>query len=143
MEQTIDEELGIKGSEARQRLLASFDDNFAAVQALANGIKKIGVVVARGGVVCNECGKPADEIIYTVPPYWPTLRWLMDWQRQLIREEPKKTVEHTVDPVAMETMRKYIDKDHYIMAYLPEPGEDGVVNLSDSDNNGTSNSPAS
>lgn len=131
---TIDEELTTKGNAARQKILSRQDDNISSIQRLADGIMVQAPLVTKNGMVCHNCGEPVTDVVYRVPPYWPALRWLTDWNRQIIREAPARLVEHTVDPVALEAMRAYLDSNENPRD-IPEVNDDGVIDLNDDNPN--------
>ena len=133
---TLDEELNKKGSEARARILADFDDSLEAVEHLAHGTKVLRQLpVTENGIVCHKCGSPVNEQVYTVPPFWPALRWKLEWGRQIIKEEPVKRVTHDLDPETVRLMRDYIDGPASAPVLLPAPNSNGVINLHDPDDN--------
>jgi len=130
---TLDEELNKKGSEARARILSAFDNALAAVEQLAYGTKVIGPVMATAqGLACPKCGTAVEETVYRIPPYWPALRWMLDWGRQIIKEEPTKRVAHEYPPEALEAMRRYVGEPNSTPIMLPEPNENGVIDLRNS-----------
>jgi hypothetical protein len=129
---TLDEEINKKGGEARAEILNNMEGNLATVQALATGIKVQQPLATDKGFVCNRCGSPVTEVVYTVPPFWPALRWLGEWARQLVKEEPNKgRVVHELSPETIAALRTRIFDETPDVPLLPERNADGVVNLHD------------
>ena len=128
---TLDEELMQKGGEARARILNDFDDALEAVEKLAYGIRVQRPIANEAGLACPKCGEAIHDAVYHVPPFWPALRWMLEWGRQIIKEEPKKTVEHEYPPEVLEAMRRYVDGPASEPFLLPQPNESGVIDLRD------------
>jgi len=132
---TLDEELSQKGGEARARIINDFDNALEAVEKLAYGIRVQRPVATEAGLACGKCGTAVSDVVYHVPPFWPALRWMLEWGRQIIKEEPKKTVEHEYPPEVLEAMRRYVDgpSNGHAVPLLPTVNEQGVINLRDDD----------
>jgi hypothetical protein len=132
MQYTLNEEIIKKGDAARGEILDNMAGNLETVQALATGIKVQQPLATDKGFVCNRCGSPVTEVVYTVPPFWPALRWLGEWARQLVKEEPNKgRVVHELSPETIAALRTHIFEETPEVGLLPERNEDGVVNLHD------------
>ena len=100
---TMQDELESIGSETRARLITGFDGTLTAIERLAHGITIQKFVPDKNGDV--------NEVIYSLPPYWPALKWLADWNRQIINEGPKTIQEHTIDPEAKQLLKDFVQGD--------------------------------
>lgn len=137
MEYAVDQELNGMQDETRKRILEEFKDALDIIRGIAHGIRVVKSVVTFNGVdsgiVCPRCGDPTEEVVYTVPPYWPALKWIAEWGRQIIKEAPKKEVEHRLDPVALDLIRQQLQlaDGPVVGGLLPQPNENGVIDLKD------------
>ena len=98
MTRVLQDELETKGSDVRAKILDSFDDTLAAVEALAHGIK-----------LAKNAGQE-DEFVYSLPPHWPALKWLADWGRQILKQEATTVQEHRIDPETAQMMKDFIEE---------------------------------
>ncbi len=108
----LDEELNLKSAEARREILEGAKDILDVIRDLALGIKLV----------------RTDDTAYAIAPHWPSLKWLAEWYRQLINEDPKGKrvqVEHGLDDEMRDTLRQFMNPTPRA---LPEP-EDGVYTL--------------
>lgn len=119
MTRLLQDELEIKGSDVRAKILDSFDDTLAAVEALAHGIK-----------LAKNAGQE-DEFVYSLPPHWPALKWLADWGRQILKQEATQVMEHRIDPEAQKIMKEFIEEGRKRPAVIES---EGVYQLGPGDN---------
>jgi hypothetical protein len=92
MTRLLQDELETKGSDVRAKILDSFDDTLAAVEALAHGITV----------------KNSKDVVYSLPPHWPALKWLADWGRQILKQEATTVQEHRIDDETKQIMKDFI-----------------------------------
>lgn len=69
------------GSATRQKLIDATEDIFDTILAVARGITVEESRVTDDG----EMG----TVVYRVPPHWPALKYLADWQRKVLQTDPK------------------------------------------------------
>jgi len=119
MTRLLQDELETKGSDVRAKILSSFDDTLAAVEALAHGIK-----------LAKNAGQE-DEFVYSLPPHWPALKWLADWGRQILRQEATTVQEHRIDPATQQIMKDFIEEGRKRPAVAQA---EGVYQLGSGDN---------
>ena len=119
MTRLIQDELETKGSDVRSKILDSFDDTLAAVEALAHGIKLV------------KSSGQEDEFVYSLPPHWPALKWLADWGRQILRQEATTVQEHRIDPETQQIMKEFIEEGRKRPAVAQA---EGVYQLGSGDN---------
>lgn len=100
MSTAVRDELMVEGSEARARILASFDDTLTAIERLAHGLTVQKLVIDKEG--------NAEEIVYSLPPFWPALKWLADWGRQIVKEGPKTVQEHDIPEDTKKLLREFM-----------------------------------
>ncbi len=123
MTRLLQDELETKGSDVRTKILDSFDDTLAAVEALAHGIKLV-----------KNAGQE-DEFVYSLPPHWPTLKWLADWGRQILKQEATTVQEHRIDDETKQIMKDFIAEGRKRPAVIES---EGVYQLGRSGDNGVS-----
>ncbi len=122
MTRLLQDELETKGSDVRAKILDSFDDTLAAVEALAHGIKAVKTNPVSG-----------EEFVYSLPPHWPALKWLADWGRQILKQGPMTTQEHTIDDETKQIMKDFIQEGR---KRQPVAQEEGVFMLGKPSENG-------
>lgn len=115
MTRVLQDELETKGSDVRAKILASFDDTLAAVEALAHGI-----------IVKNS-----KDVVYSLPPHWPALKWLADWGRQILKQEATTVQEHRIDPETAQMMKDFIEEGRKRPAVAQEGGVYQLGNVGD------------
>jgi hypothetical protein len=110
MTRLLQDELETKGSDVRAKILASFDDTLAAVEALAHGIK-----------LAKNAGQE-NEFVYSLPPHWPALKWLADWSRQILKQEATTVQEHRIDDETKQIMKDFIAEGRKRPAVIESEG---------------------
>jgi len=109
MTRVLQDELETKGSDVRAKILDSFDDTLAAVEALAHGI-------------IVESDKGDHKVVYSLPPHWPALKWLADWGRQILKQEATTVQEHRIDPETAQMMKDFIEEGRKRPPVMEEGG---------------------
>ncbi len=107
--------------DARKRLLENVEDLLETAFRLCNGItiQKFETDHKTGAV---------DEIIYTTPPFWPAIKYLMDWFRGIAENSKSATGLGLTDPEVKEFLKDYFAAKHEIKRGDVED-RDGVRHL--------------
>ena len=69
-------EFSTLNDDTKKKLLENVEDLLATAFALANGI------TIQKFETDRQTGK-VDEVIYTVPPFWPVIKYFLDWFREI------------------------------------------------------------
>ncbi len=91
MTTALDAEFSSLNDEARKKLLGHVEDLLETAFALCNGItiQKFETDRRTGAV---------DEIIYSTPPFWPAIKYLMDWFRAIAENSQSDAGRGITDP---------------------------------------------
>jgi hypothetical protein len=109
----LDAELLKPGSTIRGELVEHAEDYFKALEDLAKGLFISEMV-------------DGERRVYTKEPHFGALKWLLEWYRFLIKEEPnQKRVIHQIDENQMQRLKDFIRGDDLA---VPAP-VDGVYVL--------------
>lgn len=112
LETVVSKALTTESDKTRFRIIQETPEALECLIALAKGIKLQNV----GGAH------------YTVPPYFPALRFFLEWSRSLLGQDKKDVRVHEIDPATQELLREWIRTDVKPPMLIPS---NGVITLED------------
>ncbi len=122
MTKALDSQFADLNTESRKKLLAKTEDLLETAFKLAQGI-----TIQK--IEYNKSDNSYDEVVYTTPPYWPTVKYLLEWFRGIADlEKSQKGAGLDGDGVVALLKTFMDDKPEQVRGVAEE--RDGVMMLS-------------
>ena len=104
------------------------DESLRKILEEAPGLLDAAVALA-GGITVQKFTS-GENNVYSVPPYWPAVQYLLNWIRQLIGQGAVNRTEHGMNKDDRKLIEKWIAESGDKAAPIV-PGPEGVYTLGD------------